>query len=211
MKRLILVASIMMLPVMAFAQPKAGTLSIKPKVGLNIAYFGESQATLTSPISNISTPPRLGLAAGLEFEYQVKERVGLTVGAIYSQQGERAEANNTWSSSVSMTAKTDYINFPVLVNMYLKKGFALRVSVQPGVNVKAGYTIDNYNSSSGKLSDLGLNIKKFDLSIPLGLSYEYECFVIDARYILGVVNIVDSSEKTWTRDVQITVGLKFNL
>ena len=211
MKRLIIIASVMMLSVTASAQPEAGTLSIKPKVGLNIAYFGESQA-LDSPFSNISTPPRLGLAAGLEFEYQVNKRIGLTVGAIYSQQGEKAKTKDTWSSSTtSMTAETDYINFPILVNMYLYKGFALRVGVQPGVNVKAGYSIGNYNNNSGKLSDLGINIKKFDLSIPIGLSYEYKCFVIDARYMLGVVNIVDSSDKTWNRGVQITAGLKFNL
>ena len=200
----------MMLAVTAFAQPDAGTLSIKPKVGLNIAYFGESQASF-SLISDISNSPRLGIAAGLEFEYQVKERIGLTVGAIYSQQGERAEINprDMWSSSVSMTAKVDYINFPVIVDMYLCKGFALRLGIQPGVNVRDSY--GGYNERTVSLSELGINIKKFDLSIPFGLSYEYECFVIEARYNLGVVNIVDSSDKTWNRGVQVTAGLKFNL
>lgn len=121
------------------------------------------------------------------------------------------KTNNTWSSSSSVTAEIDYINFPILVNIYLYKGFALRVGVQPGINVKAGYSTGGHNNNSRRFSDLGVNIKKFDFSIPFGLSYEYEWFVIDARYILGLVNIVDSSDKTWNRGVQITAGLKFNL
>ena len=108
-----------------------------------------------------------------------------------------------------MTAKVDYINFPVIVDMYLCKGFALRLGIQPGVNVRDSY--GGYNERTVSLSELGINIKKFDLSIPFGLSYEYECFVIEARYNLGVVNIVDSSDKTWNRGVQVTAGLKFNL
>ena len=129
MKGILLLASILILSVTVFAQPEAGTFSIKPKVGLNIAYFGESQSlTYLSPVS---TSPRLGFAAGLEFEYQVRERVGLSAGAIYSQQGEK---------SSGLIAKVDYVNFPILANMYLAKGFAVKVGVQPGINVKAGYS-----------------------------------------------------------------------
>lgn len=202
----ILVASVLMLSVAAYAQPEVGTFSIKPKVGLNIAYFGESQSVNWGT----KTSPRIGLAAGLEFEYQIKERLSLSAGAIYSQQGENGEVSDMFYS-LKMTAKTDYINFPVLANIYLAKGLALKLGVQPGVNVKAGYSAGDYDDKTGNLSDLGINIKKFDLSIPFGLSYEYDCFVIDARYMLGVVNIVDSPDKTWNRGVQITFGLKFNL
>ena len=197
----IFVASVLMLSITAYAQPEVGTFSIKPKAGVNIAYFGESQSVSGG---TTKTSPRIGLAAGLEFEYQIKERLSLSAGAIYSQQGEKGEIGSIFN----MTAKTDYINFPVLANMYLAKGFALKLGIQPGINVRAGYSLGNF---TGSLSDVGINIKKFDLCIPFGLSYEYESFVIDARYNLGVLNIVDSPDKTWNRGVQITVGLKFNL
>lgn len=207
MKRLIIIATVLITSVVAFAQPDAGTLSIQPKVGINIAYYGESQAST----GNIGTSPRIGLAAGVELAYQVKEKIGLSAGVIYSQQGEKVEIPRNWYSSVRMTAKTDYINFPVLVNIYMYKGLALKFGVQPGINVKAAYSNGSSSNNSGNLSDLGIKIKKFELSIPIGLSYEYECFVIDARYMLGVVNIVDSPDTTWNRGVQITAGLKFNL
>ena len=81
MRNVILFASVLMLSVATFAQPKAGTFSIKPKVGLNIAYFGESQSL--TYLSSVSTSPRLGLAAGLEFEYLVRERELVCLQALF--------------------------------------------------------------------------------------------------------------------------------
>jgi hypothetical protein len=50
-------------------------------------------------------------------------------------------------------------------------------------------------------------LKKFDFSIPLGLSYEIEDFVIDARYNLGLgkVDDVDGSKNSV---IMLTVGYK---
>ena len=210
MKRLLIIASVMIVPIICFAQSDAGTLSIQPKIGINIAYYGESQATNW----NTDTSPRIGIAAGVELAYQVKDRIGLSAGVIYSQQGENADAAGFfyWNSKTSMTAKTDYINFPVLLNIYLGKRLALKFGVQPGVNVKSGYTITSGGSErSGKLSEIGINIKAFDLAIPIGISYEFENIVLDVRYNLGVTNITGESDKTWNRGAKITVGYKFNL
>ncbi|MBR4516957.1 MAG: PorT family protein [Bacteroidaceae bacterium] len=205
MKRLFLVATVLMLSVASIAQSEVGTLSIKPRAGINIAYFGESQNSMWS----VSTSPRIGVAAGFELEYLVQKRVGISAGVIYSQQGEKGETGN-WYSKISMKAKTDYINFPILANVYLYKGLALKLGVQPGVNVNASYTAGDYNS--GDLSDVGINIKKFDLSLPFGLSFAYKFLEIDARYCLGVTNIVsDDSNNTWNRVVQITAGLKLDI
>ena len=207
MKGFFFLASAIMLTASAFAQREAGTLSIKPRAGVNIAYYGESQNSFS--MYETSTSPRIGVAAGIELEYQVHKKVGLSAGAIYSQQGEKAKISNGWGSTAKMTAKTDYVNFPILANIYLYKGLALKFGVQPGINVNASYT--SGSNTSGDLSDLGINIKKFDLSIPFGLSYEYKFLVIDARYNLGVTNIVDSVEKTWNRVAQITAGLKLDV
>lgn len=100
MKRHIVIALVLITSVVAFAQSDAGTLSIQPKVGINIAYYGESQASM----GNIGTSPRIGLAAGVELAYQVREKIGLSAGVIYSQQGEKTETPTNWYSSVRMTA-----------------------------------------------------------------------------------------------------------
>ena len=55
-------------------------------------------------------------------------------------------------------------------------------------------------------------MKKFDLSIPLGLSYEFDDFVIDARYNLGLTNIYDSDNvKVKNSVIMLTVGYKIPL
>ena len=54
--------------------------------------------------------------------------------------------------------------------------------------------------------------KKVDFSIPVGLSYEYQSFVLDARYNIGLTKTVkDAAEKTKNSVFQITVGYKFAL
>ncbi|MBO7138077.1 MAG: PorT family protein [Bacteroidaceae bacterium] len=191
MRKVLFIASLMLLSVVAYAQPEVGTLSIQPKVGLNIAYFEESK------VSGVDTKPRLGLVGGLELEYQLLKKLSLSAGALYSMQGEKAKyAGDRYNPAQEETAELDYVNFPVLVNCYILKGLALKVGVQPAVNVRS--SMSNYVLT---------NVNKFDFSIPFGLSYEFKSFVIEARYNLGVTNIIKDDE-TRNRVVQITAGIK---
>ncbi len=63
---------------------------------------------------------------------------------------------------------------------------------------------------SGSLSDLGVDIKSFDFAISIGLSYEWNNIVFDARYNLGVTKMVDNDD-TKNSVFQFTVGYKFKL
>ena len=58
-------------------------------------------------------------------------------------------------------------------------------------------------------------LKKFDLSIPLGLSYEIADFVIDARYNLGLTKVIDQNENisngAKNSVIMLTVGYKIPL
>ena len=202
MKRLILIASVMMLPVMGFAQREVGTLTFQPKAGLNVAYYTATEGT--------ETKPRLGLAVGAEFEYQLKKNFSLSAGALYSQQGLKVMVKE-FLDDRSVTYRTDYINFPILANVYVAKGLALKVGVQPGVNVKAGYSVNNSSFEwEGNLSYYGIHVKTFDLAIPVGLSYEYKNFVIDARYNIGVTKMAEGDESR-NRTFQFTIGYKKDL
>lgn len=189
------------------AQHEVGTFTVQPKAGLNIAYFSDDAGAL-----GVDTKPRLGLVCGIEVEYQLMKKLSLSAGALYSMQGEKTKiAGNYFNSERTVTAKTDYINFPILANFYLFKGFALKVGVQPAVNVKASYTSsDAFGETDGNLSYYGINIRTFDLAIPFGISYEYKNFVLEARYNLGVTNIVKGDDSK-NRVAQITIGRKFSL
>ncbi|MBO4754787.1 MAG: PorT family protein [Bacteroidales bacterium] len=202
MKNWFLIASLLMCSVGAFAQQEVGALTIQPKVGLNIANYKGTEGS----------DPRLGLAAGVELEYQLTNRFSVSAGALYSMQGSK-DSRMDGGEKIDMTIKTDYINVPVLVNFYVVKGLAVKACIQPAFNVKSDfvYTYDGKNVG-GKLSEVGIDIKSFDLAVPMGLSYEYKNVVVDGRYNLGLMNIVDYEKDDTKNSVfQITVGYKFKL
>ena len=60
-----------------------------------------------------------------------------------------------------------------------------------------------------KALDEDAGFRSFDLAIPLGISYEYANFVIDARYNLGLIGILKGSENTMRNSVfQFSLGYK---
>lgn len=59
-----------------------------------------------------SSDARIGLAVGAEFEYQVTDIVSVSFGALYSMQGCKAD---------DATVKLDYINVPLLANVYVAR------------------------------------------------------------------------------------------
>ena len=189
-----------MLSFAAFAQHEVGTLTIQPKLGLNIADFA----------GDGSSDPRIGIAAGAEFEYQISKMFSLSAGLLYSMQGCKASGYSD-GLYVKTTDKIDYINIPILANIYVAKGFALKLGIQPALNVSAGYTISSQGIEvSGDISDLGIEVNSFDFAFPVGLSYEYKNFVADARYNFGVTKVAkDFKDKNSV--FQITLGYKFKL
>jgi hypothetical protein len=139
-----------------------------------------------------NTKMRVGLAAGLEFEYGVAENFGLSAGVLYSMQGAKIDI----VGNDKVTMKLDYINIPILANYYIVKGLAIKAGVQPGFNVQK------------KLDDVKLDdVKGFALSIPVGLSYEFSNVVLDARYNWGLTKAFkegDSKNSYFT----ITLGYR---
>ena len=70
MKKIILTAAIMLASVGAYAQFAVGSINLQPKVGLNISNITDIDGA----------DPRIGLAAGLEAEYQVSDIFSLSAG-----------------------------------------------------------------------------------------------------------------------------------
>ena len=200
MKRMFLIASALILSVGAFAQYEAGTLTVQPKIGLNIANYTGSH----------DTDPRIGLAAGAEFEYQLTKNFSLSAGLIYSMQGAK-ESNTTQGMKVEVTSKTDYVNIPIMANIYVVQGLALKFGIQPAFNVNATYTTSTQGMDiSVSLSDFGVEVKTFDFAIPVGLSYEFGNFVVDGRYNIGVTKMVEDDDSK-NSVFQFTLGYKFSL
>ena len=195
MKKLMMIAAMMLMSMGAFAQNEVGQFTLKPMVGMTLAN-----------ITNIDGKIKVGLAAGVEAEYGITETFGVSGGVLYSMEGSKNKDNSDLKTNL------DYINVPILANAYLFKGFAVKVGVQPGFLVRAkekysngGITVD------GDIKDA---CNKVQLSIPIGLSYEYADFVLDARYNWGLTNTFknDNSDKKSHNSVfMFTLGYKFAL
>lgn len=177
MKKLFVMAAMVLSSVGAFAQQAAGTTTIQPKVGLNVSTIGDNDW-------------KAGFAAGAELQYQATSNFGVAVGALYSVQGVKVkdiENDYKWNPG--------YINVPITLNYYPVLGLALKAGLQPGFLVNK----DDMDDA-----------KTVDLSIPVGLSYEYQGIVFDARYNIGVTKIADNVDH-YNNVIQITVGYKFSL
>ncbi|MBF1645195.1 MAG: PorT family protein [Prevotella sp.] len=192
MKKIMLVAALMLSSVATFAQHAVGSFNIQPKVGLNIANLTDYS----------KSDARLGLVAGAEGEYQATDIVSVSAGLLYSMQGAKVN-----QPLVTVTQKLDYINIPITANVYVVKGLAVKLGVQPGFKVGDVASVDASRALNVALPG---KAKSFDLSIPVGVSYEYNNFQLDARYNWGVTKVYEGS-KVKNSVFQITLGYKFDL
>ncbi len=199
MKKLFLLVTIMMVSTCAFAQHAPGSLTLQPRIGFSASDFNNTY----------DTKARVGLVVGPEFEYTLSDRFSIAAGLNYSQQG-------TELKDYDVTAKFDYLTIPVVANVYLFKGFALKAGIQPGINLSAKAEIN------GKESDINEDyMNSFEFAIPVGLSYEFRNFVLDARYVFGVTKIFNEDKinkdgfefdlGSKNLGFQLTLGYKFTL
>ena len=210
MKKLFFAAAVLMCSLTAFAQTKEGTFNILPKAGINISTLSNKD----------NAKVKVGFTAGAEAEYQLTKQLSLSAGALFSMQGAKSttvfrEVDNTTKEirevDIKNTMEFDYINVPILANYYIIEGLAVKLGIQPGFNIVAKRKrTDGVEKESKNLSDLGVDVRKVDISIPIGVSYEFNDFVVDARFNLGLTEVADAV-KSKNRVFQITFGYKIDL
>lgn len=175
-------ATVMLASVGAYAQHAVGSFNLQPKVGINIANLTDAHDAWKS---------HAGFVGGVEGEYQATDIFSVTAGLLYSTQGMKGKGDDAESWSPG------YLNIPILANVYVVKGLAVKLGVQPGFLV---------NKDDAK------DVKTFDFTIPVGLSYEYANVVLDARYNWGLTKVFDYDGLDSKNSVfQITLGYKFDL
>lgn len=193
MKKLFMIAAMMVATLSVSAQ-EAGQMFIKPMAGGTFS-------TLVGDVDDVKG--KIGLVGGAEFGYNINETFGITAGVLYTMQGCK-------SKIIDENLNLDYINVPVLANVYVAPGLALKAGPQIGFLTRA------------KIDDLDLKdaCKTIDFSIPVGVSYEISDFVIDFRYNIGItsiskkgVNLIGGAEiegdmKTRNSVFMLTVGYK---
>ena len=193
MKKLFLMAIVMMVSVSAFAQREVGGLTLQPRIGIIAADFNNTE----------DTQARVGLFAGAELEYYISSRVGLSGGLYYAQQGAELE-------NYDVTWKLDYLNIPLVANFYVWKGLALKVGLQPGIKLSS--KLDGATGKYHASVNIDDAVNTFDLAVPVGISYDFGRLVLDARYTIGLTKAFkDDYLDSKNISFQLGIGYKFSL
>ena len=202
MKTWILTIVALLTSVVAVAQRREGTCTVQPKVGLNVSTLSNAQKTIGDA------------CFGMEAEYMITNIFSLSAGVMVSNQGGKYDKDG-----LRYTADIDYANIPIMANVYVLPGLALKAGVQPGFRLKAkmetdngSYDIDEFYKLVGMLiPGEEPKINKFDLAIPVGISYEYENVVLGARYNWGLLKVENIGNAYYNRVFEVTLGYKFEL
>ena len=235
MKRILLVAAFLVGLISAQAQSNPGTFSVIPKVGMTWAKLTDfdwaARVTKGTPHYSSSLDKarlKAGVLAGAEVEYQLTDIVSATVGAFYALQGmyvpDYIVEDPVGTTGVEdMHLDTHCLNIPVMLQCYVFQGLAVKAGVQAGFllsnKMKNESTRFEKNEddvmtavSSQKVDEEWKNLRSFDFSIPVGISYEYEHVVIDARYNIGLSKVFkDDSFPSRNSVIDLSVGYKCDL
>lgn len=227
MKRIITLAFLSAISLASFAQSEAGTWSVIPHVGVSIASLTHQSGGIEvgdNQSQEVKPQARPGFTGGVDVMYQVSDNVGLSLGLSYVQAGckyKDVDDNGvTWHDHYD---RMDYISVPLVGHSYIAPGLSINVGVAPSFLIYGKYhagmqTYDldtDGHRTNVKEAEIDQDIKKglrnFTLSIPVGISYEYENVVLDARYNVGMLNVYKHGLTARNKVFEVSVGYKFDL
>jgi hypothetical protein len=129
-------------------------------------------------LKNASPDANFGLHAGTFIEHQIYQRLHLQTELIFSREGIQE-------------ASIDYLNFPVILKLYFVEGIHINAGPQLGIllNAKGGTN----------------GLRSTNFATVFGVGYEAtRGFMIDARYALGISNIL-------SEDFYVDSGMGYNI
>ena len=200
MRKILLIAVMVMTTIMVQAQStgrETGAFTLQPKIGAGFGYVsgdwviepGEKKKAVA------------GIVLGVEGEYYAAKWLSIAAGVNYAMQGWKFNYMDR-----SVVTRLNYLNIPMTANIYIVKRLALKTGVQFGFLLNAKDRMNDVNV------DIKDDCKKFCFAIPVGLSYEYDNFVLDARYNFAISKAIDQPNYgKRSHLIQLTLGYKFEL
>ena len=227
MKPIITLAFLSAISLASFAQSEAGTWSVIPHVGVSIASLTHQSGGIEvgdNQSQEVKPQGRPGFTGGVDVMYQASDNIGLSIGLSYVQAGckyKDVDDNGViWHDHYD---RTDYISVPLVAHSYIAPGLSINVGVAPSFLIYGKYHagIQTYdldadghrtNVQEGVMDiDTKKGLRNFTLSIPVGISYEYENVVLDARYNVGMLNVYKHGLSARNKVFEVSVGYKFDL
>lgn len=212
MKKNILFLIMMAVTMTAQAQHEEGDLTIQPRVGVTFSTISGND------LISEDAKMKINMTYGFELEYFLMDKLSVAGGLLFTNQGYKFDYSEIVNPSVvhNNTAKFDnyYATIPITLNYYLVEGLAIKAGVQPAFRVKTRLNTGDEKLDLDKTLDFlfptqDVTLNKFDLSIPVGFSYEYNHITFDARYNFGLIKLfkgIDDSSRN--RVITLTLGYK---
>ena len=206
MKKLLTLMALIAISLSAQAQHEEGDVTIQPKVGITISNITDGDKS------------KVNLAYGVEFERFFTDQFSASLGVVFTDQGCKYDiysADGAGNVSDDMKLDIYYGTLPIMANYYVLPGLALKAGIQPAFRVKAkieynGEKVDFDNYIDIMFKGEGNKLNTFDLSIPVGFSYEFKGITFDARYNIGLTKLISNTDESIYNKVFImTLGYKF--
>lgn len=233
MKKNIVIWMLLLASVGAMAQEvenPVGKFSVIPRIGVALSNWSNNSIRVSVALDDeIKSKNRAGFMAGADVEYRATEYVGVSLGAYYARLGyrfadyetvESADKKQYWGIK-NHHADIDYIQVPLMLKGYVTRQLVAMVGIQAGFrcgDAKFSYeetSLEKDKNGSTYYKDTKevegtLAAKSMNISIPVGVSYEYMNVILDARYNIGLTKLNDV-EHPKNNFLTFTVGYRFTL
>ena len=209
MKKSLLLLAVLAMTVSAQAQHEEGDVTIQPRVGVTFSNITGDD------LFSEDTKMKVNVTYGFEVEYSFTDKFSIAGGLLFTDQGYKFDYYDINNSKYTAKFNNYYAAVPITLNYYLVEGLAIKAGVQPAFRVKTkleadGTKMDLDDALEFLFPNKDVTVNKFDLMIPVGLSYEYKNIVLDARYNFGLIKVFKGLDVT-SRNSLITLTLGYKL
>ena len=209
MKKNFLILALMAITMTTQAQHEEGDITIQPRIGVSFSNITGDD------LFSEDTKMKVNLTYGFEAEYYFTDQLSVAGGLLFTNQGYKFDYFDTSNSNYTATFDYYYAVVPITLNYYLVEGLAVKAGIQPSFRVKTKLKTDDRKMDLDEALDFlfpnqEVTMNKFDLSIPVGFSYEYNKIVFDARYNFGLIKLFKGIDVS-SRNSLITLTLGYKL
>ncbi len=171
-------------------------------------------ANLTSLTAMDNSCYKFSAFGGAFAEYRFNDRWAISPELLYSRQGCNFDdillvmGNGDSYTLTDRVMRLNYLNVPVLAKFYVCKHLSIDLGPQVGflLNATNKSTLDG--SESIVTGTEGYHT--VDLSVGLGVTYNYKSFLVSGRYNQGLTNVIKEDAGNTKHSVfQLGVGYRF--
>ena len=198
MKKILNLIAAALIPISASAQSEVGSFTFQPNVGITIA-------SITGDAGK-NSKCAVGLTAGIEGMYMFTDKLGAAIGLNYTGYNVSVK-DGAYKGKISSNY---FFCIPIMVDYYVIQGLALKAGLS--LNLRSTSKLDGKDNIvvDGKSIEYKSYFRRGFLTVPVGASYEINNIVFDARYNIGVRNVItDRDVESTFNAFSFTVGYKF--